>query len=85
MEEKKIEFSAHAKYNMERRGATEEEIKKAINSRDWITAKRGRFECEKEFPYNREWNGKFYEHKKVRPVLIEEEHIVVITVYTFYY
>ena len=38
------------------------------------------------FEYNGRWQGKTYAIKQVAPVVVEEEHeIVVITVYTFYF
>jgi len=42
-------------------------------------------ECTKSFPFNREWNGKTYTTKRVRPIFLEEaDEIVVVTVYTYY-
>ncbi len=42
--------------------------------------------AEKNFAYEREWNGKFYAMKQVRPIFVEEpEGIVVITVYVYYF
>jgi hypothetical protein len=38
------------------------------------------------FSYDKEWNGKFYATKHVRPVFVEEAtEIVVVTVYTYYF
>jgi hypothetical protein len=38
---------------------------------------------ERIFPYDKEWNGKVYVTKRVRPVFVEEAaEIVVVTVYT---
>ncbi len=46
----------------------------------------GRLECHKDFPYGREWNGKFYKTKRVRPIFVEEaDEIVVVTVYSYYF
>ena len=42
-------------------------------------------ECRKVFPFDREWNGKRYASKEVRPIFVEEaDEIVVVTVYTYY-
>lgn len=42
-------------------------------------------ECQKDFPYGRDWNGTIYETQQVRPVFVEEdEEIVVVTVCTYY-
>jgi hypothetical protein len=38
------------------------------------------------FSYDKQWNGKFYATKQVRPVFVEEAtEIVVVTVYTYYF
>jgi hypothetical protein len=45
----------------------------------------GRFDCRRDFAYGRDWNGKFYATKQVRPIFVEEtEEIVVVTVYVYY-
>ena len=42
-------------------------------------------ECRKVFPFDREWNGRGYASKEVRPIFVEEaDEIVVVTVYTYY-
>lgn len=39
-----------------------------------------------EIKYMEEWQGRFFASKQVAPVVVEEEdEIVVVTVYTFYY
>ena len=83
--EKPIRFTNHALTSLEKRGATEEEVKAAITERIWTPAKLGRFEARKTFPHNNLWNGKHYKQKDVVPIFIEEQNrIVVITVYVFY-
>ena len=43
-------------------------------------------ETSKEFAFEDCWNGRFYAKKMVRPIFVEEEdEIVVITVYVYYY
>ena len=50
----------------------------ALNSGDSI--------AEKIFRYGKEWNGKTYATKQVRPVFVEEAaEVVVVTVYTYYF
>jgi hypothetical protein len=35
--------------------------------------------------FNRDWNGKIYATKEVRPIFVEEtDEIVVVTVYTYF-
>ncbi|MEW6201838.1 MAG: DUF4258 domain-containing protein [bacterium] len=83
---KPITFTKHAYRYRERRGFAAEEVEDAIRSEEWQTADFDRLECRKEFPFNAEWNGKFYATKLIRPIFADEpEEIVVITVYTYYY
>jgi hypothetical protein len=83
---KPIRLSDHASKYEKRRGFTLKEVVSAIESARWESAERGRLECRKEFAYGREWNGKHYSTKQVRPVFVEEDaEIIVVTVYTYYY
>ena len=83
---KPVKFSAHAREQMRYRGATEQEVEEAILSSPWEPAELGRWQCLREFPYGREWNGRFCVTKQVRPIFVEEQdEIVVITVYVYYY
>ena len=83
---KPIRLSAHARENAHCRGATEEEISEAIETAPWCSAASGRQECRKDFAYGREWNGRYYATKQVRPIFVEEAtEIVVITVYVYYF
>jgi len=83
---KQIRLSGHALSQLTRRGVSEDEVTEAIHTSSWETAERGRLECHKDFYYGREWNGKFYETKRVRPVFVEEAtEIVVVTVYSYYF
>jgi len=71
---------------MNRRGFTVAEIEEAIRTSPWDAAELGRLECRKDFPYGREWNGKIYATKRVRPVFVEEAtELVVVPVYTYYF
>ena len=83
---KPVRLSGHARSQLARRGATEEEVIEAIQTSSWEPAELGRLECRKDFPYGREWNGKLYETKQVRPIFVEEDdEIVVVTVYSYYF
>ena len=56
-----------------------------IRTSPWMPAELGRLDCRRNFPYGKEWNGKVYATKQVRPIFVEEVgEIVVITVYTYY-
>ena len=71
---------------MEERGANKNEVEEAIKKGERIPAKRGRRAYRRNFQYNKEWGGKLYSMKQVMPVVVEEnETIVVVTVYTFYF
>jgi hypothetical protein len=63
-----------------------EEVEEAIRSGPWGPAELGRLECRKDFLFGRQWNGKTYATKQVRPVFVEETaEILVVTVYTYYF
>ncbi len=82
---KPIKLSAHAHSYASKRGFTAAEVEETIQSCPWKPAELGRLECIKSFPFNREWNGKNYVTKQVRPIFVEEaDEIVVVTVYTYY-
>ena len=88
MEEKgkSIRLSEHAKQQLQFRGATEQEVFEAIRTETWEPAEIGRLECRKDFPFEFEWNNKYYDTKQVRPIFVDEPHeIVVVTVYVYYF
>ena len=71
---------------MHSRGATEEEIMDALQHARWGPAERGRMQCRKDFVFGRDWNGRMYGTKQVRPIFVEEaDEIVVVTVYVYYF
>jgi hypothetical protein len=37
-----------------------------------MPAELGRLDCRRNFPYGKEWNGKVYATKQVRPIFVEE-------------
>ena len=83
---KAIHLSKHALGYTVKRGFTPAEVEDAIRTCKWGAAELGRLDCRKDFPYGREWNGKIYATRQVRPVFVEEaKEIVVITVYTYYF
>jgi len=82
---KPIRLSRHARENMTYRGATEEEVVEAIRQAEWQPAERGRLDCRREFPFGKDWNGRRYASKQVRPVFVAEpDTIVVVTVYVYH-
>ena len=83
---KPIRLSDHAMRYMSKRGFTIAEVEDAIRTVPWQSAELGRLDCRKDFAYGKEWNGKVYATKQVRPVFVEEAtEVVVITVYTYYF
>ena len=81
-----IHFTAHALDSARKRGTNQEEVRSAIQGAQWRAAKLGRIEAEMEFPYNGDWNNRYYQSKTVSPVfIVENQEIIVITVYCFYY
>ena len=83
---KPIWLSDHALRYASKRGFTIPEIEETIRTSPWMPAELGRLDCRKNFPYGKEWNGKVYATKQVRPIFVEEAgEIVVITVYTYYF
>jgi hypothetical protein len=71
---------------MNKRGFTIAEVEDAIDTMPWQPTELGRLDCRKDFPYGKEWNGKVYATKQVRPVFVEEAtEVVVVTVYTYYF
>lgn len=70
----------------QRGGATAPEVRHAILNGNREPAKLGREICRFSFPFNKNWQEKFYAVKQVAPVIKEEhDEIVVITVYTMYF
>ena len=83
---KPIRLSKHALGYMAKRGFTVAEVEAVIRTCPWSATELGRLDCRKDFPYGKDWNGKVYATKQVRPVFVDEaEEIVVITVYTYYF
>jgi hypothetical protein len=83
---KPIRLSAHARGYLSRRGFSVAEVETAIRTAPWRPAELGRLECEMDFAFGGEWQGRRYATKRVRPVFVEDEtEIVVVTVYTYYF
>jgi uncharacterized protein DUF4258 len=83
---KPIRFTSHAIEQCAERGATQSEVREAIERGLREPARRGRFICRHNFEYRAKWQGKYYAIKQVAPVVVEAENeIVVVTVYTFYF
>ena len=83
---KPIRSSEHAKIRGNLRGASEEEIAEVIRTEKWDASALNKLECHKDFIFNKTWNNKFYKVKQVKPIFVEEENkIVIVTVYVYYF
>ena len=83
---KPIRLSGHDSQQSYFRGTDEKEISDAIRNESWQTAEQGRFDCRRNFSFDRMWNGQHYTTKQVRPIFVEEpDEIVLITVYVYYF
>ncbi len=60
---KPVRLSAHALSYTTKRGFTLDEVEDAIRSSSWESAELRRLQCHKNFPFNREWNGKIYDNE----------------------
>lgn len=81
-----IRLTNHALGYVSRRGFSQSEVEDAIRSAEWAQIRDGRFECRHDVPFNSTWNGKKYETKQIRPIFVlENDEIIVITVYTYYF
>lgn len=84
--QKPIRLSGHAAGQLDFRGTTLEEVHEAIRTAPRGPSELGRLECRKDYPFGREWNGKRYATKQVRPIFVEEaDEIVVVTIYVYYF
>jgi len=84
--EKIIIFTHHARERMRQRGAREEDVREAIRIGQRETAQRGLALYRMNREFNSEWDGKFYRVQQIASVVAEEQdRIVVVTVYAFYF
>jgi hypothetical protein len=83
---KPIVFSSHARRRMADRGASEEDVVRAIRTGRCEAAQRGLLLYRLNVEFQREWDGKRYAVQQVVPVVADErDKIVVVTVSTFYF
>jgi len=71
---------------MRERGATRDEVIDTIRTSERLPVKENRRAYRKNFQFNERWGKKFYRIKQVMPIVKEEQNkIIVITVWTFYF
>jgi len=83
---KPIVFTRHSRDRLARRGATEEDVIRAIRGGYREPAQRGLFLYRLTQEYRREWDGRYYAVQQVTPVVDDlPDRFVVVTIYTFYF
>lgn len=83
---KPIIFTNHAIQRIKDRGASKDNVLEAIRIGECEPAQRGCYLYRLNLEFKKMWDGRFYGIQQVAPVVKEEEDkIVVITVYTFYF
>ena len=81
-----IVLSDHARQQMTERGATESEIRAAIEQGQSEPARKQKIMYRKNFPFDQEWRGRRYRIKQVAPVVAAEpDRLIVVTVYVLYF
>jgi hypothetical protein len=84
---KRIRLTAHAREQMELRGAAMAEVAEVIHRGDWQLAKRGKYHARHHFPFGKASpvNKRTYAFKTVEAIFVEEmQEIVIITVKVYY-
>ncbi|HEO65059.1 MAG TPA: hypothetical protein ENI73_04220 [Spirochaetes bacterium] len=83
---KKIRFSKHSLEQCDERGTSQDEVIQAVRTGTREPAKHARISCKINLSFHSQWQGKFYAIKQVMPIITEEDNeIIVITVYTYYF
>ncbi len=83
---KRIIFTDHSLSRIAKRGTTKEEVIESIENGKSEPAKDNRIMHRLNLPYNKIWIDTIYPIKQVAPVVVEnEDELIVITVYTFYF
>jgi Domain of unknown function (DUF4258) len=81
---KPIHFSDHVLEQMLRRGVSIDDIAGAIRTEPWRRGRTGWFECRKNVPCRRWWDGVLCDTRQVRVLFAEErDRLVVVTAYGY--
>jgi hypothetical protein len=82
----KIDLHPHARERADERGATELEIRAAVEGGERFPAKFGRTTFRRNFPFEDVWRGRRYATKQLEVVAVEEGgRWLVITVLVKYF
>ncbi|MCB0167046.1 MAG: DUF4258 domain-containing protein [Anaerolineae bacterium] len=85
--QKPIRFSRHALDQMKLRSATQSEVIQAVETTAWQTAKRGKNEVRKNFPFGQPSpvNNTVYAFRTVHVIFADEPtEVVIVTVLVYY-
>jgi hypothetical protein len=81
-----VRLHPHAQERMQERGATEEEIRAAIEHGEQFPAKFGRTGFRRNFHFDQEWRGRHYQTKQIEAYAVRDDaDWLVITVITRYF
>ena len=81
-----VNLHPHARDRLAARGATEEEVKLAVEAGERFDAKFGRVGFRRNVPFKRRWRGKQYKTKQVEAYAIRRyDGWLVISVVTRYF
>jgi len=76
-----IKLHPHALERIKERGATVEEVTATVEGGEPFPAKFGRTGFRRNFPFEKEWHGRFYASKQLEALAVKEEgDWIVITV-----
>ncbi len=80
-----VHIHPHALERMAERGASEDEVRQAVETGSVAPAKFGRSAFTKHFPFNNMWNGVAYGTKEIEVIAaLREAEWIVITVIVRY-
>ena len=81
-----IRFHLHAKERMAQRGAVEQEVAVTVETGEQFDAKFGRTGFRRNFPFEKQWRGKYYKTKQIEAYAVrQDDDWLVISVITRYF
>ena len=81
-----VRFHPHARERLAERGATEEEVVRAVEAGERFEAQFGRTGFRRNLPFERTWRGKHYATKQIEAFAIRRyDDWLVISVVTRYF
>ena len=81
-----MRFHPHARERMDERGATEKEVRLAVEEGEQFKAKFGRIGFRRNFVFEKQWQRKYYKTKQIEVYAVQEgEDWQVISVIVRYF